>query len=567
MEVPLEQPALGQIPAASLESFWWDKLHQMVAVVAWYNPLTSLNGGMMLLFLLGLYLGTKASAIKAFLFQAVVYTFGLWSPCARQGCPCLASWNGKAGEFCCRTCTRGHPCNYNLHSVPFVWQPTVGVALVAGIATKMLDVLAFWITRCVILFHHMVRVAPVGILAVLLLRMIPSTEGTCIHCFDQLKDAGCDGSGNKCPLITTTASNAAITVAALGGAAISAGAATSYGLQSLVPREYLVVLTRTVLDTLLAVRKRNLPGATPDVRGLSLEKILQAFKENTVPRAELVAELTTLIPGATGDQAEQLKLALETMKLYSQISSSDGASAQRPVSYVGFWLYLWAIAGKIVARNTSSASVSTEKDSTDSASAAKLTEKISWSTSMADFANRISVWQTVAHALGACNILTANKFFHTLVYDLILRDKQPWQLAFALVMVYLEDLDFSSSLNVGSIIESGGYDSRLARAKTRAIQHYGLSIFRSGQTPDHEPKTGAKSWNGKCTPNATSCCHAFNFGTEHAQKHLKSDGTCIFKHECAQWVTGKGPDGICGSTAHGRKQCDNPNKTNDKDRK
>lgn len=38
--------------------------------------------------------------------------------CARTNCPCSSSWNGVAGEYCCRTCATGIPCSQMKHLMP-----------------------------------------------------------------------------------------------------------------------------------------------------------------------------------------------------------------------------------------------------------------------------------------------------------------------------------------------------------------------------------------------------------------------------------------------------------------
>jgi hypothetical protein len=43
------------------------------------------------------------------------------APCARDDCPCPASWNGKPGEFCCHECSDGVPCATPLHARPSSW--------------------------------------------------------------------------------------------------------------------------------------------------------------------------------------------------------------------------------------------------------------------------------------------------------------------------------------------------------------------------------------------------------------------------------------------------------------
>ena len=60
---------------------------------------------------------------------------GRWARCKRECCPCTASWNGEAGEFCCLACRddrrrgyngewqpqHGRGCWDNYHSKPFTW--------------------------------------------------------------------------------------------------------------------------------------------------------------------------------------------------------------------------------------------------------------------------------------------------------------------------------------------------------------------------------------------------------------------------------------------------------------
>ena len=35
--------------------------------------------------------------------------------CARQECPCEATYNRRKGEYCCTTCKNGTPCMHNYH--------------------------------------------------------------------------------------------------------------------------------------------------------------------------------------------------------------------------------------------------------------------------------------------------------------------------------------------------------------------------------------------------------------------------------------------------------------------
>ncbi|CAJ1397892.1 unnamed protein product [Effrenium voratum] len=53
---------------------------------------------------------TPATAMPA---QGAVF-----APCSRSGCPCPASWNGQAGQHCCKRCQGGNPCGVATHMVP-----------------------------------------------------------------------------------------------------------------------------------------------------------------------------------------------------------------------------------------------------------------------------------------------------------------------------------------------------------------------------------------------------------------------------------------------------------------
>jgi hypothetical protein len=71
--------------------------------------------------------------------------------------------------------------------------------------------------------------------------------------------------------------------------------------------------------------------------------------------------------------------------------------------------------------------------------------------------------------------------------------------------------------------------------------------------------TPAVAFNGRATPAADRSCYTFNLGrgTVHPASSLGADGTCRFKHACDQFVSDKGPRGVCGSTSHCRKDCTN----------
>ena len=48
---------------------------------------------------------------------------GCIAPCAREDCPCPASYNGRWGEYCCITCRDGQACVRAFHTRPSSWPP------------------------------------------------------------------------------------------------------------------------------------------------------------------------------------------------------------------------------------------------------------------------------------------------------------------------------------------------------------------------------------------------------------------------------------------------------------
>ena len=375
------------------------------------------------------------------------------------------------------------------------------------------------------------------------LLFLPMGSATCPHCFDQLE--GCAG-GDKCPFLATTAKNAAAIVAGTGTSVLV--------LTHLLPRDYLTVMTRTILDVFLATVRRPIPGATPDIRGWDVNKLMEAFRDRTVPRGEIISELSSLIPGATEEQRDTIKLCLETMKMFASVDSTTGAARSGDTS--GVRQVLWALAGRIVARGSGVLTLTVEKgENNETPASSKISEKMNRPSSAIEYCERITIFIQLAHSLGTCNVLACTKFFRVVAYDTMLRDKLSWQISHELVLVYFEDMDNSLTLNFGNVVESGGQDSRLARAKVRAEENFkgdgGKGIFR-----DDEGNKQLIKFNGNDSKNSTQCCASWNLGNDHPQKALFANGKCRYKHACDRYISDDGKQ--CGSVDHKRAGCTHP---------
>ena len=279
---------------------------------------------------------------------------------------------------------------------------------------------------------------------------------------------------------------------------------------------------------------------------------MTAFRDQTVPRAEIISELSSLIPGSDEAQRDTIKLCLETMKMFASVDNVSGAA--RSGDTAGAQQVLWALAGRIVARGSGVLTLTVNKSESETTTTSKITEKMTRPGSAIEYCERITIFIQLAHAIGTCNVLASTHFFRVIAYDTMLRDKLSWQISHELVLVYFEDMDNSTTLTFGNIIDSGGQDSRLARAKVKAEEHFkdnGKGIFR-----DDEGNKQLIKFNGNDSKNATQCCASWNLGNEHPQKALFANGKCRYKHACDRYISDDGKQ--CGSTEHKRAACTHP---------
>ena len=149
-----------------------------------------------------------------------------------------------------------------------------------------------------------------------------------------------------------------------------------------------------------------------------------------------------------------------------------------------------------------------------------------------------------------------------------------WKVAFELVLVMLNRVEDSGGLiTVRTIVEDVHMNSCMEEAEAKAL------FFRpvGGNPKDTgSPSGGAlategpKPYNGKFSGNPAPPCVRFNSGQDHptTAQYLHPDGTCKFNHVCDKWVTNKGKFGRClcaeGTKGHSRKDCDNPNRSEEK---
>jgi hypothetical protein len=434
-------------------------------------------------------------------------------------------------------------------------QPAFLGAILAifGILVELLDSLRRVLLAVVLRWR--VFSGGVTICLLILVNLSGAFAVTCRQCYDQIE--GCTG-GENCPLLTGVTANAAVLGAAAGSTLI-------FKVNQMLPRPYLRICTRAVLDSIKSVFKRPLVAGQDDLSNMSIEALARAVKEGTSPRSDVLMAVMQLAAQVDADdtpetRSQQRKID-HLISIIRELNAcqSRGESASRAPETVGVLALIWALAGKVSDHSSESkASVSFADSKEGDSVVTKLSEKQRRSRSMEECSERISAFTAICHALGIANVLLTTQFFREVFYDTVLRDKQPWQLAHELVLVYLEDVDQSTTLTMGNVFASGAQDTRLKRAAAECLTHYKLDIFRSGPGgPEQKHASGSVKSNGKFTKTAKQVCHSFNFGKPCT--HLLPDGTCKFNHTCNHWVSDKGPKGRCEGS-HPQSKCDNPNK-------
>ena len=378
----------------------------------------------------------------------------------------------------------------------------------------------------------------------------PVAAVTCHSCFDGI--AGCTG-GADCLFATRTAANlAALTVA--GGAAIN--------VVSLLPTSYVRHLPTQVLRTLAAIARVPVAAGPPDMGAMTLNELQESLTGGRIDSTMYKAELSARLADPATAAAQVARISAMLMATQSQTVVANTRSIDGINSY-GVLGYLVAAASLIVNSGKRTYSSGTTAAGSSSSSSGSSTLSIRVPTSGSQFAELLMVWQTLAHAVGAANILATVPFLQQIVWDGISTLGLLWEQAYCLFLIYLEAIeDSQGALNVANVFAAGAQDTRLKAANQRYSEVFACHPCDDQEDKDKDGGKAAKKWNNKDSPNATGICKTYNFkDAEHPKQHLYKDGTCKFRHVCIQWVTGKGAGGMCEGN-HPKYACTNPNKTN-----
>ena len=392
---------------------------------------------------------------------------------------------------------------------------------------------------------------------------------TCYTCYDQCP--GCTGDAT-CPFLTTPTANRAI----MSGAALVAGAATAVSVLHLMPLRFVRVLSRSVLDAMKTVARRPPAGTPIDLGPLTNDQLLTAVTTGATTHADALREVLTRLGGnPSAAEVARLNAIQSTLVNLDKMGGSLGTSGVTSDTgvFLGAFTFAYVQAAKIARGNSGRTTAAGSVDASDNkeTDSKVIQEKIIRPVDMGEFAEFLSTWQMICHALGLGDVLITGALLRDVVFDTMRDLKKDWRIAHELFLVYLDVLETTAdpTVTIANVFYKGSQDTHMTRAMQRAREFY-PGIFRGGPSglgggddgsQRHTPGGDAViKFNGAWNTKATTKCITFNLGKkEHPAGSLNPNGSCKHLHACDQWVTGKGPKGQCGGP-HPRTKCTNPNK-------
>ena len=401
--------------------------------------------------------------------------------------------------------------------------------------------------------HSSTRSARFGALVLLLLAafMLPangapsapaSATGICPHCKNTI--AGCPG-GDKCITITGPIANAAC---------LASAALTSLpDPTNLLTPDLMAMCSRPMLEALRALNHAPTTSMAVDLTTAAYttaSSVVQAASFGYVSLEEAKVELSRRIDSAATElEVARLNAAMVALKDQVSFTMHQG---------IGMYSYLW---GKLshhlrtVESGVTKLLLSGDQKQRAEGLSAQLSTTILRPRSVEEFCFMLHNWLYIAVALGCFSYITGAKYIQH-IFDMFMRGlKISWKLAheYHCTLMRCIETDPTGKLTFGNIMYSGGRDTHLAEARVNEA-----AFFRPGAgnaRPEGEtPGGGAEKWSGKFNKDAKKACVAWNLGQAHRASSLDDSGCCKWNHVCMQWVSDKGPGGICGGS-HRKSEC------------
>ena len=383
------------------------------------------------------------------------------------------------------------------------------------------------------------------IMLVLVVFVVPA-GAVCKHCKDTIP--GCAG-GDDCPTVKVLASN----IEAMASASLSSVPQVT----QLLSPEMLSVFTRPVVEGIVGLHCLPVAGTEVDLSTptyTTATAVVKACHAGHVSLEVAKGELMKRLEAATEElDVKKISTALDLLS-----KGSASAMEYAGASGYGVLTFIWAKVGQYIELAKSGAvRLPGAAVRASSSAVSELKAVVRRPESQREFFEMLHHWQGVIHALGLANYFIAALFVTKVVFDTITRLGKTWQFAHEFFMVHLRaiETDVSRRLHLGNVVSLGHRDVYLSEATANVAAFFRSGAGNARRDEEEPPNDPTLKWNGKWTHDATQCCMAFNLETEHRRKNLKPDGTCKFCHKCMQWVSDKGPRGVCGGD-HPKSKCD-----------
>ena len=354
---------------------------------------------------------------------------------------------------------------------------------------------------------------------------------------------GCAG-GADCPLLKAPQDNAVLLQ--------SMASSSAPDVTKLLPPEMLCTFTKTVMETLSAVAKSPKGGGSIDITTAAISTatgVVKSAINGFCTWEEAGLELAGRLESAT-DEADITKLSA-ALTLLKSTSDKAGTTAQAAVqSGIGLYTFIWAkIGSHIDAVNAGTVRILAK--SSGSSSSSDLTAKIRRPKSDTEFHYMLFLFMRVVAALGV-SLYLVHDFISKVVYNTLQFIKADFKVAHELLLIYFRaiETDSAGTLHLGNVYDRGNGDTYLQEARQNAD-----AFFRTGGGDPRPGLAKEVKWNGKSTASSKKPCVAFNLKKPHLAGVLDPDGCCRFAHTCMQWVSDKGPRGMCGGE-HAKIDCD-----------
>jgi hypothetical protein len=309
------------------------------------------------------------------------------------------------------------------------------------------------------------------------------------------------------------------------------------------------------------------PTSSFDPTNKSIQEIVTAVKFSHLSKADAVLHFTDLISQiADGDTEASTKIKKLESAIKSVETVSTGASTASS-SNEGCLLYVLARLSKTICTTQMGATsfdLCVECDGgEDEKGSRAFSSTLARPRTLEQLSSLLNLFIMVSHASGIANVLAMTRFLDEVIHEPLRMGVLTWPVAFECLILYLRMVEsHGSTYHIATVVHTcGGLDAIRQEATNIAHEKFGSAFFR---TLGGKPKVGGPDpipdgFDGRVkgdNPSSTKPCASWNLDKKHLSKHVGADGKCKFKHGmCDQYVSDKGPGGICGG-AHKRPNCD-----------